>query len=310
MNDPAFHQNAVAQAKRMQRDIVNTLEIAAPGGKPTRVMKAPVAEYPESKRQHTIERQEEDLDNQMVVLDEGTRRRNREFYEKLDALDSRGRRWTAKLVAETKERDEAHAAVLEQFKSSLKASFDEMMDKLDEALKPFEDEKIPEQDGRTTGDENAFEQFVNVTVPNVIEEQSGVVTRKLQKAHDNFDIDNAKILKREKKLLKKRDDHFDDTYQRFEDETSTRIGKLRLLAEDIHNSDQIDTKQFEKLVPVVFAEIKDTKERIREMTQIRQDMDCLVLENLADTQKRCQHSVLQHFGEKAGEYDSETEGGG
>lgn len=49
-------------------------------------------------------------------------------------------------------------------------------------------------------DEARVEEFVRVTVPRVIDEQSGTVTRKLQKARETFDIENAKIVKRERKV--------------------------------------------------------------------------------------------------------------
>lgn len=45
-----------------------------------------------------------------------------------------------------------------------------------------------------------MEEFTNTTVPRVVDEQSGAVTRKLQKAHETFDIENAKIAKREQKV--------------------------------------------------------------------------------------------------------------
>lgn len=41
---------------------------------------------------------------------------------------------------------------------------------------------------------------MNVQVPKIVDEQSGAVTRKLQKAHETFDIENAKIAKREQKV--------------------------------------------------------------------------------------------------------------
>jgi len=285
----------------MQKDIINTLEIAAPGGKPTRVIKAPVAEHPESKREHKIVSQERDLEDGMVVLDEGTRRRNREFYEKLDAIDERSRKWEAKMRSEIQEREDAHKAVVADFEASLKEYFDLMKNKMDEVLGYYEDQRIPDSEARITGNEERFDEFVNVTVPRVVEEQSGAVTRRLQKAHDNFDIDNAKILKREKKILQRRENHFDNTAQGFEDESTTRIGKLWLLAEDIHKSEQTNAKQSEKLIALVMGELKDTKDRASEASKIRKEMDCLVLENLADTQHRCQKSVLDHFGEMANE---------
>ncbi len=48
---------------------------------------------------------------------------------------------------------------------------------------------------RVIGLETGFDEFVNVTVPGIIEEQSGSVTRHLQKSHESFYIDNTKLLK-------------------------------------------------------------------------------------------------------------------
>lgn len=49
-------------------------------------------------------------------------------------------------------------------------------------------------------DEARVDDFVQRTVPQVVEEQNGTVARKLQKACENFDIENAKIAKREQKV--------------------------------------------------------------------------------------------------------------
>lgn len=44
------------------------------------------------------------------------------------------------------------------------------------------------------------DEFVRATVPRIVDEQSGAVTRRLQKARETFDIENAKIAKRERKV--------------------------------------------------------------------------------------------------------------
>lgn len=53
---------------------------------------------------------------------------------------------------------------------------------------------------RLEADEGKLDDFVNKTVPRTVDEQSGAVTRKLQKAQETFDIENAKIQKREQKV--------------------------------------------------------------------------------------------------------------
>lgn len=53
---------------------------------------------------------------------------------------------------------------------------------------------------RIEADDARVEEVVHVTVPRIVDEQSGAVTRKLQKARETFDIENAKIAKRERKV--------------------------------------------------------------------------------------------------------------
>lgn len=53
---------------------------------------------------------------------------------------------------------------------------------------------------RLEAGEAKMQEFVCSTVPRIVEAQSGAVTRKLQKAHETFDIENAKIAKREQKV--------------------------------------------------------------------------------------------------------------
>lgn len=53
---------------------------------------------------------------------------------------------------------------------------------------------------RVEADNAMVEEFVHKTVPRIVDDQSGTVTRRLQKAHETFDIENAKIAKREQKV--------------------------------------------------------------------------------------------------------------
>jgi hypothetical protein len=67
-------------------------------------------------------------------------------------------------------------------------------------------------------DASAPLQFIKETVPAVVEAQSGAVTRKLQAAHEGFDIECAKIQKREQKIMKRFEAHVRAAAQSIEDE--------------------------------------------------------------------------------------------
>ena len=76
--------------------VATTQAIAAAGGKPARVVRAPIGAARESKRGPIIDAEEADLESNMATLEEGTRAKNREFQAHLDAIKERGVRWEAK----------------------------------------------------------------------------------------------------------------------------------------------------------------------------------------------------------------------
>ena len=109
-------------------------------------------------------------------------------------------------------------------------------------MEKFHGDLIPAQEERMTASETEVDHFVKVTVPTVIDRQSGIVARKLQKAHDTFDIENAKILKREQKITVRFDKHVQRSAQSFEDERATRRAKFTVLGEDIDDVERLDDR--------------------------------------------------------------------
>ena len=65
--------------------------------------------------------------------------------------------------------------------------------------------------------------FVHVTVPKVIDEQSGAVTRHLQKSREEFDIDNTKLMKREEKIKEHFAVHVEEAEEFDKQEAKTRF---------------------------------------------------------------------------------------
>ena len=89
-------------------------------------------------------------------------------------------------------------------------------------VEDFHGKRIPAQEQRLEASEKDVTEFVDVTVPATIDRQSGIVARKLRKAHDTFDIENAKILKREQKITQRFETHIRRSAQASEDERATR----------------------------------------------------------------------------------------
>ena len=91
----------------------STVVIAPPGGPTQRITKAPPRTTLDSKRIPLIDAQEVALNDELIVLDEGTRIRNREFKRRMDAIEGRESEWRRRLEEEEAEKDREHSKVFE-----------------------------------------------------------------------------------------------------------------------------------------------------------------------------------------------------
>lgn len=289
--------------------LTTEFDVAAPGAyrletnadgtvaySPVHVKRAPVADAPETKRAKPIGVQQDALVKEMSVLEASTKVRNRELYKHLDAIETRGRRWEAKLRVEVEERDRAHAALLVHFDTALAAATALEEGALMDVMEKFHGELIPGQEERMTGIETEVDHFVKVTVPTVIDRQSGIVARKLQKAHDTFDIENAKILKREQKLCLRFDKHVARSAQSFEDERATRRAKFIVLGEDIQDVERLDDRAEERHNSAAHNSICALRSQLNGECAVREKEDNTLLDSMIYSQRKLQASVLEAFG--------------
>ena len=135
-----------------------------------------------------IEHQEISLKDELIILEDGTKARNREFYRQLDAISERGRNWEQKLALEIKAQRKAQKELASFFEVTLADAVQHERKALFDTMENFHNEVIPPQDRRMAEDEKTVEVFVSETVPDIIDRQSGIVSRKLKKAHDTFDV--------------------------------------------------------------------------------------------------------------------------
>lgn len=275
---------------------IRRLEIAPPGGRPVGVRCALGDVVDESKRCGGIDRQDRDLTTNQTVLAEGTRVRNKELWESLQSIGHSIAAVEERIRAATKERE----VMAVQLRARLEEQFREIRERFDVKLQQDFDvvvkEAIPPVVAREVEVEDDVKHYVNSVVPVVVEKQSGEVHRKLKKAHESFDIENAKIRKREQKILVRFEEHMLRTAQSFEDETSTRIGKLRLLEEDVRERDEEFMRSEEKSQNHVKTELRDIRDRIAVEEQAREEEDCTLLDSMLEAQKELQRIILDNFG--------------
>ena len=69
--------------------------------------------------ENKIEQQEISLKDELIILEDGTKARNREFYRQLDAISERGRNWEQKLAQEIKAQRKAQKELASFFETTL-----------------------------------------------------------------------------------------------------------------------------------------------------------------------------------------------
>ena len=251
---------------------------------------------PDSKRGGAIDGAEEVLEEEMEVLEEGTRARNREFQKHLDAITERGRKWDKGMREEVDERDQADKDLRDKVTEWLENSWQDIEDETTTAFDNYENEIFPPIEQRCTDAEIGFKEFEEVTVPTMMDELQGRVARHLHKQREAFDIDNIKLEKREKKIISRFIVHQHRSRQAFIDEERTRFNKLLVFGEEMDETGRVDDRQDEVLQCKVMNDMAMQKDLLLAEGLRREDEDCDILDNLAKSMARLQKSVLVNFG--------------
>lgn len=142
-----------------------------------------------------------------------------------------------------------------------------------------------------------FRLFAYTTVPEIMEQLQGTITRKLEKNHETFDIENAKIQKREKKTLDALDANEKRTGMGFRTEEERRALKFRERDEDFHQVMRFDNRSSERQQIDIVETLASLRQQLNEEARVRRQEDLEILDNLSTSFRRLQGSILENLGE-------------
>ncbi|KAJ1460639.1 hypothetical protein M885DRAFT_458759 [Pelagophyceae sp. CCMP2097] len=287
-------QLAAPGAYRLESDDLSGVKY-----RPVGVNTVPDSEVPPSKRCSVISEQETALDSNISVLEVSTRSRNRELQQHLEAIDARGRRFEAQLRVEAEDRLRAVEALQQHFDDGLARGLKAEEDGLMAIMESFHGTLIPAQEARMAASAAEIDVFVKETVPTVIDRQSGIVARKLQKAHDTFAIENAKIAKRESKIVERFEGHTSRTAQSFEDERATRRSKFTLLREAAEDVERADDRLEEQHTAAAHNSLLALSAQLEAEKATREREDNTLLDSMMFSQRKLQQTILEAFGAQA-----------
>ncbi|KAG2787400.1 hypothetical protein JG687_00006248 [Phytophthora cactorum] len=271
--------------------------IAPPSGPSSRAIRPPNDFPPESKRADQIEDAEEDLEVDMEELKSAVHAYNVDFQQRIDAVKQRGRDLEGKLGTE----HDAMMSSIEQlrvdFRKQFQTAFLTLEQKTLSHFARLETQEITTQEKKLHECESEFRAFAYTTVPEIMEKLQGTITRKLEKNHETFDIENAKIQKREKKTLHALESNERKTEASFRTETARRIAKFQEREEEFHHAMRVDNRSMERDQSKQIQGLLALHAQLRAESSQREKEDLQILDNLSSSFGRLQASILENLGE-------------
>lgn len=283
------------------------LYLTTDDGKTCEIDVVPDASNPASKRLPGIRDQETRLQKELLHLEDGTRAKNKQFEEQLDAISRQAATWREKLDRECAEAKDA----IEQLQANCDIAAKEILQSLDDYLHekfnvvPTQliPPRLKQLDNMTADTSDFFKR----QVPELVESQTGAVTRRLMKANETFDIEKQKDEKRETKIVAQANAHIQRTAQRLLDEHTVTLAKQMLLEESIVEAERSAARMLEIRTSKASKAIVDLRYKVREESVVREREDQIVLDTVLETQEKLQQTVLEHFGRQRQEDTEEEE---
>lgn len=269
---------------------------------PVSMLMAPSAQVERhSNHASAIDAQARALDSKIEQLDATTRARNRKLSEQLDEIQVQMANWDTLFGEKRRQEQLEHHASLAAFDEALAKASSEQEAILMKTMESFHGDLIPTEETNRDQLEHDADIFIRDTVPQVIDRQSGIVERKLRKARDTFDIEKAKIAKRELKIVERFRTHAGRTAQAFEDERATRKSKFCLLAERLAATERMDDRNDERTAVAAVNAIAHLQARLQDESAEREKEDNSLLDTMLYAQQALQSSVVKAFGPEASE---------
>ncbi|KAL3665745.1 hypothetical protein V7S43_009176 [Phytophthora oleae] len=271
--------------------------IAPPGGPSSRVTRPPNDFPSESKRADEIEDAEEDLEVDMEELKAAVHAYNVDFQQRIDAVKQRGRDLEEKLGTEHNDMMSSIEQLRTVFRKQFQTSFVMLEQKTLSHFGRLEAQDITTQEKKLHECESEFRTFAYTTVPEIMEKLQGTITRKLEKNHETFDIENAKIQKREKKTLHALESNERKTEASFRTENARRVAKFQEREEEFHHVMRVDNRSVERDQSTHMQGLVALHAQLRAESALREKEDLEILDNLSSSFGRLQASILENLGE-------------
>jgi len=255
-----------------------------------------VGEVVKSKRHHLIEHEDQNLDSNNVELDAGTKARNRAFQEKLDEVWSQTTGWEARLRTEAKEAEESIVAMRAKYQRHVDSFESTLQMELSTAFNRIDNELVPPQVKRIDVIQEGNDDYFQRVIPDAIEQQTGIIAKKLKKQYEAFAIEQQKEKKRELKFVSKANHHIQLTAQKFTDEDALADSCWYSVEDDVVEVERRAARMHVRRWDEAVHGVTEARAVIAAEAEVRTSEDVDLLDTVIETQQLLQKTVLQNFG--------------
>lgn len=280
------------------KSLERTVSIPAPAGRTKEVVVAASPNTKKSKRYDHITEEADKLQSDQTYLRAQAIAKNRAFEQRIVALHERIKRWEERCAEETEAREREDASIRVAVSSKLAVLTEDFITKL---YQKYDSIELQSNETGTVADKyeawyKDFRHFVDIVVPDIIEQQQGEVTRHLKKARETFDIDNTKLMKRESQIIERFEEHQVITKNDFDQENKTRLRAQRVLEELIDERNRIFDRCEEDFYAPFMTQIQECKETLEKCIADRKVNDVVTLESMKASMDKIQKVILGNFG--------------
>ncbi|GLE00236.1 hypothetical protein PINS_up008963 [Pythium insidiosum] len=183
------------------------------------------------------------------------------------------------------------------FKTAFASAFLSMEQKTLSHFAHVEANQVTHEEKRIRECDADARQFFYTTVPEIMEKLQGTITRKLEKNHETFDIENAKIQKRERKMASMLEVDEKRTDTNFRVERERRQEKFREREEEFHHTMRADNRSTERQQCERIDTLVSLQQQLQEEGRVRQKEDLAILDKIGTSFNRLQSSILENLGD-------------
>lgn len=237
-----------------------------------------------------------ELERKKAFLKQQAIEKDRIFKSKVINLKTRIDALSSRINNEVSEREAESKHIEDTFSLLLDVNKQQVEEELEASRQVVRDDWMPPQSRRIQSWIENFEYFIHTAVPETIENQSGRVTRALIKSQESFEIDNTKLVRRERRIIERHHNDTIDSEKQLKELNRKRVSAFTQNEHEINEEERKSDFDEEAHHEKTFLRIFQVKQNKEGLADIREKNDSDILVAIEQTMANLQNTIISNFG--------------